>query len=393
MSRRVFLIVLDSFGIGEMPDAKMFGDIGVNTIRSVASSVEFSVPVMAGMGLFNIDGVDCLPGTGEPTAAYARLAEKSQGKDTTVGHWEIAGIVSDKALPTYPEGFPPDVIKAFEDKVGRKTVCNRPYSGTQVITDYGKHHVETGDLIVYTSADSVFQIAAHEDVVPLGELYDICQTARDMLTASQEHAVGRVIARPFTGTAETGFVRTANRHDYSLAPPSKTMLDHISMAGLETIGVGKIYDIFAGCGVSRQIASKNNEQGIAAACDLVKSDFAGLAFINLVDFDMLYGHRNDVDGYARALTYFDKKLGEFIKYLIEDDILIITADHGCDPADVESTDHTREYVPMLAYGKPVKSTNLNTRDSFSDISATICDYLEIDGPKSGESFWDLIRRR
>jgi phosphopentomutase len=391
MSKRVFLIVLDSFGIGAMPDAEAFGDVDVNTIRSVASSVEFDVPVMAQMGLFNIEGVSCRPAAVSPTAAFARLAERSKGKDTTVGHWELAGLVSPKAFPTYPDGFPADVIKKFEDKVGRRTVCNKPYSGTEVIADYGKHHVETGDLIVYTSADSVFQVAAHEEVVPLKELYDICQTARDMLTASGEHAVGRVIARPFVGGADTGFVRTENRHDYSLAPPNRTMLDYISAAGLETIGVGKIYDIFSGRGISRSVASKNNDEGMAAACELVKSDFAGLAFINLVDFDMLYGHRNNINGYAMALTSFDKKLGDFVKYLKDDDMLIITADHGCDPGDVVSTDHTREYVPMLAFGKPAKSTNLDTRDSFADVAATICDYLEVDAPENGESFWNNIR--
>lgn len=393
MNKRVFLIVLDSFGIGAMPDAESFGDVGANTLKSVSGSPEFNVPTLREMGLFNIEGVDCCEKSTAPTASYARMAEKSMGKDTTVGHWEIAGVSSPRALPTYPNGFPQDIIDAFEKKVGRKTVCNKPYSGTEVIADYGEHHMKTGDLIVYTSADSVFQIAANEAVIPLEELYDICQVARDMLTEENGHPVGRVIARPFVGTDKSNFKRTSNRHDFSLAPPRKTMLDYIMDAGLDTIGVGKIYDIFAGQGVSRQIKTKDNADGMDKTLELAKEDFSGLAFINLVDFDMIYGHRNNIDGYAGALSAFDIRLAQLLSLLREQDIVIITADHGCDPGYIESTDHTREYVPMLAFGAPIKpGVDLKTRSSFSDIGATICDYLNINAEIEGDSLLFSILR-
>ncbi len=393
MAKRVFIIVLDSFGIGELPDAHKFGDVGANTLRSIAGSSAFNAPELTRMGLFNIDGVDSRPGVDAPTASYARIVERSMGKDTTIGHWEIAGVVSPQALPTYPNGFPADVVEAFEKAVGRKVICNKPYSGTDALVDFGEAHVSTGDLILYTSADSVFQIAAHEEVVPLEELYRYCQIARDMLTASGVHAVGRVIARPFLGKDKTDFKRTTNRHDFSLTPPKKTMLDCIRNAGMETIGVGKIYDIFAGVGVSEQLKTTGNTHGMEVTLELADRDFEGLAFVNLVDFDMLYGHRNDVDGYAKAMTDFDAQLTVFMQKMRPDDLLIITADHGCDPGFAASTDHSREYVPMLAYGADVRAgVNLHTRQSFADIAATTCDFLGVEAALDGESFWTEIRK-
>ncbi|MEG0914066.1 MAG: phosphopentomutase [Oscillospiraceae bacterium] len=388
MKKRVFIIVLDSFGVGELPDAESFGDAGANTLRSISASEKYSTPELKQMGLFNIDGVDFASGVDYPSACYARMSEKSMGKDTTIGHWEIAGIISPKAMPTYPNGFPCEFIDAFEKAVGRKTLCNKPYSGTQVLVDYGEEQMKTGDLIVYTSADSVFQIAAHEDIIPVEELYEICQKARDMLTESGVHAVGRVIARPFIGTDKTNFKRTTNRHDFSLNPPKKTMLDFIKEAGMATIGVGKIYDIFAGVGVSEKIKSTGNSNGMDVSIRLAdRTDFEGLAFINLVDFDMLYGHRNDIDGYATAATVFDVQLKEFVKHMQQNDLLIITADHGCDPGFTKTTDHTREYTPMLAYGSDIKSgINLHTRSTFADIAATTCEYLGVKADIDGTSF-------
>ena len=379
--KRVFLIVLDSFGIGEMPDAARFSDEGSNTLAAVRKSDKFNCPNMIKLGLFNIDGVEC--GIDTPSGSFARMCELSMGKDTTIGHWEIAGIVSKEPLPTYPHGFPREVITEFERQTGRKTVCNLPYSGTEVIKDYGKHHIETGDLIVYTSADSVFQIAAHEDIVPVDELYRYCGIARNILVG--KHGVGRVIARPFTG--EYPFTRTANRHDFSLLPPSETMLDRIKNSGLDVISVGKIYDIFAGVGVCESHKSKSNADGMSIAKELQNKDFSGLCFVNLVDFDMKFGHRNDVEGYANALSEFDAWLPKFIKDMREEDILIITADHGCDPS-TPSTDHSREYVPMMIWGKKIKSgVNLGTRRGFSDICATVLDYLGVDkGNTKGQSF-------
>ncbi len=393
MAKRTFIIVLDSFGIGYEPDADLFGDVGANTIKSIAASPKFDTPLLREMGLFNIEGVDCKKGVAAPTASFARLREKSMGKDTTIGHWEIAGIVSPKPLPTYPDGFPRDVIEKFEKLVGRKVVCNKPYSGTDVIRDYGEHHMQTGDLIVYTSADSVFQVAANEAVVPIPELYDICQKARDMLTESGEHAVGRVIARPFIGTNKDDFQRTTNRHDYSLHPPKKTMLDYISEAGMDTIGVGKIYDIFDGIGVSEKLRTTGNRNGMEVTLELAARDFEGLCFVNLVDFDMLYGHRNNVDGYAAAMTEFDGQLREFLPKMRPDDLLLITADHGCDPGYTKTTDHTREYVPLLAYGAGVKAgVDLGTRFGFCDIAATVCDYLGVPADVEGSSFLADIKK-
>ncbi len=388
MAKRVFLIVVDSFGMGELPDAAEFGDVGANTLKSVSTSDKLNIPVMSSLGLFNIDGATGRPKAQNVVGSFARLAEKSMGKDTTIGHWEIAGVVSNHALPTYPNGFPRDIMEKFEKAVGRKTVCNATYSGTEVINDYGEHHIKTGDLIVYTSADSVFQVAAHEEVVPIKELYDICDTARKILTESKTHAVGRVIARPFIGTDKTNFKRTTNRHDYSIDPPHDTMLDVISKSNLSTIGVGKIYDIFNGKGVLEKILSKGNDNGMDITIELAKRDFEGLAFINLVDFDMVFGHRRNIDGYANCLSEFDVKLKQFMQQLKEDDILMITADHGCDPGFTKTTDHTREYVPFIVYGEKVKQgVNLGTRESFADISATILDYFELCAPQLfGESF-------
>ena len=381
--KRIFLIGLDSFGIGEMEDAADYGDKGTNTLRSVASSPYFHMPNMAKLGLFNIEGVDCITKTEQPTAVIARMKEASKGKDTTIGHWEIAGILSEKPLPTYPDGFPEEVLDEFRKKTGRGVLCNKPYSGTAVIQEYGDAHMNTGDLIVYTSADSVFQIAAHEDIVPLETLYEYCRMARDILQG--EHGVGRVIARPFIGPCGGHFTRTPHRHDFSILPPSVTMLDQLSDHGKDVIAVGKIKDIFAGKGITEAVYTSGNEEGIEKTLAYLDKDFEGLCFVNLVDYDMLYGHRNDVDGYAGALTYFDEKLPEMIGKMKEDDILMITADHGCDPGYTVSTDHSREHTPFLMYGKKVVPENLGTRDTFADIGATVLDYFGIKPEFAGRS--------
>lgn len=387
MKKRVFIIVLDSCGIGEMPDSHLWNDEGSNTLRSIRKSKEFNCPNLKKLGLFNIDTVG--GGVKKPLASYARMKETSMGKDTTIGHWEIAGIISPNPLPTYPDGFPDEVIEEFSRLTGRKVLCNKPYSGTEVIKDYGEEHVKTGALIVYTSADSVFQIAAHEDVVPIEQLYEYCSIARNMLQG--KHGVGRIIARPFTG--EYPFTRTANRHDYSLEPQGTTMLDVIKENGLDSISVGKIYDIFAGVGFTESHRTKSNANGMDIAIDIARGEFNGLCFVNLVDFDMKFGHRNDIDGYAKAMTDFDKQLGEFLRLMRCDDLLIITADHGCDPA-TPSTDHSREYVPCLIYGNNIKKgINLGTRDSFADIAASVLEYLELDPQKvSGESMLNVIHK-
>ncbi|MBE6794790.1 MAG: phosphopentomutase [Ruminococcaceae bacterium] len=387
MSKRVFLIVLDSFGIGEMQDAYKFGDVGANTLRSVSKSPYFNLKNLKKLGLFNIDGVEFLESEDSPLGAFGRFSEKSMGKDTTVGHWEISGVVSDSSLPTYPNGFPEEVMDEFSKKCGRGVLCNKPYSGTDVLRDYGEEHIKSGDLIVYTSADSVFQIAAHEDVVPIEKLYEYCIIARGIL--KDEHGVGRVIARPFKG--ENGsFTRTSNRHDYSLEPPKKTMLDFIKAVGKSTIGVGKINDIFAGRGLSEYVYTSSNADGISRTLQYLDRDFTGLCFVNLVDFDMVYGHRNDVDGYAKALSEFDKALPEIISKLKDDDVLIITADHGCDPGFLKSTDHTREYIPALIFGRRIKNIDLGTTEGFCSIGKTICDYLDVESDIDGESFLSEI---
>ena len=381
--KRVFLIVLDSFGIGAMPDAPSFGDVGVNTLASCATSPKLSIPNMLKAGLGNIDGVSAVPAEAAPTGAYARLTEASMGKDTTIGHWEIAGLVSESPLPTYPNGFPEEVLAPFREATGRGVLANAPWSGTEVIEKYGAEHMATGDLIVYTSADSVFQIAAHEDIVPPEQLYEYCRIARKILQG--KHGVGRVIARPFVGKPGS-FQRTANRHDFSLEPPAETLLDAIKAAGLDSIGVGKIYDIFAGRGTTEHVYNKSNADGMAHTDDFAAQDFHGLCFVNLVDFDMQYGHRRNIDGYANALTEFDTWLGQFLPKLGPEDLVMITADHGCDPGYAATTDHTREYVPLLVLGQGVKPVNLGTRKSFSDIAATVAELLDVKYTTPGKSF-------
>ncbi len=386
MIKRVFLIVLDSVGIGELPDADDFGDEGSNTLRSCYESGRLNIPNMQKLGLFNIDGIDYTEPCDKPAGAYGRMAEKSKGKDTTTGHWEICGLVSDKPFPTYPDGFPEEILSKFSEKTGRGVLCNKPYSGTKVILDYGKEHIASGDLIVYTSADSVFQIAAHEDIVPIDELYRYCSIAREILTG--EHAVGRVIARPFKGE-HPDFVRTPNRHDFSLVPPADTIIDELSKSGFDVIPVGKIYDIFAEKGFDKAYPTSSNADGMKLTDSFAHTDFNGLCFVNLVDFDMVYGHRNNTEGYTNALNEFDEWLGGFMEKMKADDLLIITADHGCDP-ETESTDHSREYTPLLIYGNKVKSVNLRTRSSFADIGKTVTDIFGIDSKASGESFKDTI---
>ena len=385
---RVFLIVLDSCGIGEEPDAAQFGDVGSNTLRSCAASPEFNMDNLIAAGLGRMDGVDYLPQSEHPTAAVARLRELSRGKDTTIGHWEISGIVSENPLPTYPHGFPEEVLAPFREATGRGVLCNLPYSGTEVIKDYGRQHLETGDLIVYTSADSVFQIAAHESIVPPEQLYEYCRAARKILQG--KHGVGRVIARPFDG--EWPFHRTTRRHDFSLEPPAETLLDAVVAAKKDMIAVGKIHDIFAGRGMTDFTYTAGNTDGLVKTMELAGRDFEGLCFVNLVDFDMLYGHRRDPDGYARALHEFDAWLPEFLKKLGEDDLVMITADHGCDPRFMKHTDHTREYVPLIALGRRVKPVNLGTRDGFCDIAATVAELLDVPYRTQGHSFAaDILR--
>ena len=383
MIKRVFLIVLDSFGVGELEDAGEYGDKGANTLRTISKSPFYKDANLRSLGLSDIPGVDFLEKGKDPVGAYGRMVEKSRGKDTTTGHWEIAGLISGEPFPTYPNGFPDEIIKEFSEKCGRGVVCNKPYSGTEVIKDYGAHHVKTGDLIVYTSADSVFQIAAHEKVVPVETLYEYCRIARNILRG--KHAVARVIARPFVGDEDSGFTRTANRHDFSLEPPGETVLDVLKAGGLDVIAVGKITDIFVGRGITESIFTHSNTEGMAAAENLLSRDFHGLCFVNLVDFDMLYGHRNDIDGYAKATAEFDGWLSGFKDGMREDDVLIITADHGCDPGDV-STDHTREHVPLLVYGNKISPAALGTRNTFADIAATVSELLGVTFSSPGDSF-------
>lgn len=364
--KRVFLIVLDSFGIGECPDSGDFGDAGANTLLSIQKSEKFCVKNLARLGLFNIDGVAGEKST--PIGVYGRLQEKSRGKDTTTGHWEIAGLVSDSPMPTYPDGFDKEIIDEFCKRTGRGVLCNKAYSGTEVIRDYGEIHQKTGDLIVYTSADSVFQIAAHTDTVPLETLYEYCKIAREIVS------VGRVIARPFT-TVDGEYKRTADRRDFSLKPHGETMLDRLKQKGRDVISVGKIYDIFAGEGITEYYLTHSNDEGMQKCAELLQKDFNGLCFTNLVDFDSLFGHRNDIDGYAEAISRFDSWLGTFLDNLKDEDTLIITADHGCDPGDV-STDHTREYVPFLLYKNGIVPQNIGTQLGFDYASKTVEEILQ-----------------
>ncbi len=374
MKKRIFLIVLDSLGIGELPDAHLFGDIGTNTLKSISKSPNFNIPNLISLGLGNIDGVDYLPTVKSHLGKIARLREKSMGKDTTVGHFELSGVVMEKPLPTYPNGFPKEIIDLFIEKTGVPGIlCNKPYSGTEVIRDYGDEHIRTGKPIVYTSADSVFQIAAHQDIIEVDELYKLCEIAREILQG--KHGVGRVIARPFTGY-NGQYTRTQWRRDYSLEAPGITMLDILMGRGVKVTSIGKIYDIFAGRGICCSFPTHSNSDGMAALDEVEANGTEGLIFANLVDFDMVYGHRNNVNGYASALSEFDKWLGGFLPKLTPDDLLIITADHGCDPGDI-STDHTREYVPAIIYEKDGKSENLGTVEGLDFVSKTVLSELGI----------------
>ena len=377
MMKRIFLIVLDSFGIGAAPDAADFGDENTNTLGSVVKSEKFFGPNLQKLGLFNIEGVTCAAPVERPAGNYGRLREKSRGKDTIIGHWELAGIISKKAMPVFPDGFPAGFVEEFEKRTGRKCICNKPYSGTEVIKKYGEEHLKTGDLILYTSADSVCQIAANEAVIPVEQLYSYCETARELLAG--DLAVGRVIARPFTGTSADNFTRTPNRHDFALSPPSPTMLDILESHGKDVISIGKIHDIFNGKGITESYKTTGNADGMEKISKISERDFSGLCFLNLVDFDMLYGHRRDVDGYAQALTDFDRFLTDFMQDMKADDLLMITADHGCDPAYMKTTDHTREEVPVLMYSKSVRGgVNYGIRDGFTCVANTVCRQLGLE---------------
>ncbi|MCO5169675.1 MAG: phosphopentomutase [Planctomycetes bacterium] len=384
---RAVVIVLDSVGCGAMPDAARFGDAGADTLGHIRDAVGLSVPVMADLGLSRL-----LAGVGErgePTGASGRMAERSNGKDTTVGHWEMVGIVSEQAFPTYPEGFPPEVLEPIERAIGRRFLAFGPYSGTDVIRDHGAEHVKTGRPIVYTSGDSVFQVAAHEEVIPPEELWRLCQTARALLDGP--HRVGRVIARPFVGTPERGFTRTANRHDYSVPPPAPTLLDRLHGRGDAVVAVGKIADIYDGRGITRALGSKSNVDGIQQTLDLLgaRGDEA-LVFTNLVEFDSLYGHRRDPAGYRDCLQAFDAALPRLVEALGPRDALFITADHGNDPT-YRGTDHTREYVPVLAAGPTVRPADLGTLESFADLGATLAENFGVE-VAAGRSFLGRIAR-
>ena len=392
--KRVFLIVLDSCGVGELPDAADFGDVGSFTLRSAASDASFSMPNMEKLGLFHIDGVygavnaKGLGKTARKTfkGSVCKLAERSKGKDTTTGHWEISGIVSESPMPTFPDGFPKKLIDELSKRTGRGILCNKPYSGTDVIRDYGKKQLATGDLIVYTSADSVLQIAAHDQLIPTEQLYEYCKIAREICQG--DWGIGRVIARPFTG--EWPYTRTALRHDYSLVPPP-TMLNVLSDAGYAVHSVGKIIDIFAESGITEYVRTQNNAEGIERTLEEMDKDFEGLCFTNLVDFDMQYGHRNDIPGYAKALSYFDSKLPEMLTKMRDEDVLMVTADHGCDPA-TPSTDHSREYIPLVAFGKPVSAgKNFGTRACFADIAQTILAYFGVKNSLAGEAIDGMLK--
>lgn len=386
--KRIFLIVLDSMGVGELPDAAAYGDAGSNTLRALCSSDRLSIPTLKELGIFNIQEVGCGHPIEKPIGCFGKLAEQSRGKDTTTGHWEIAGVISSRPMPTYPQGFPRQLMEELERRTGRKVLCNKPYSGTKVIQDYGQEHIKTGALIVYTSADSVLQIAAHEDAIPPQKLYEICRIARDIMQG--EHAVGRIIARPFTG-CWPDYTRTSNRHDFSLAPTGTTVLDLMTESGLDVIGVGKISDIFAGRGVGQSYRTNGNTDGMERTIELAGQEFHGLCFVNLVDFDSVYGHRNDVNGYAAALTATDRLLPDLMERMTEGDILMITADHGCDPS-TPSTDHSREYTPILVWGKGLRAgVDLGVGKTFADIGATISDCFGLDsGRLAGTSFLQRI---
>ena len=389
--KRVIILVLDGVGIGELPDAELFGDAGANTLGNLAEAVpNFALPSLQKLGLGNIAPLRGVPPSPRPRGAYGKLGEKSRGKDTTVGHWEIAGYIKSIPFPVYPRGFPADLIAGFERLIGRKTLGNKPASGTAILEELGEEHIETGYPIVYTSADSVFQVAAHEEVIPTEELYRICSLARGMLKG--KHAVARVIARPFLGKPGE-FARTPRRHDFSLPPPEETILDVLVRHGRRTLGIGKIHDIFAGKGISSSIPTKGNNEGINATIKAIENGGFSLIFINLVDFDMEFGHRRDPEGFARALSEFDARLGEILAALGDDDLLFICSDHGTDPTFTRHTDHTREYIPCLAVGRPVEpGAGIGTRTAFSDIAATVAEYLSVPSLPSGRSFWGLITK-
>ena len=384
MINRVILFVLDSVGIGALPDSEKFGDIDVNTLGHIASSTDdFKIPNLRKLGIGNIKGVDAIEAVKSPLGAFGRSLEASNGKDTTTGHWEIAGLLIDQPFKTYPDGFPDYIIKEFEEKTGRKVVCNKPASGTVILDELGEEHMKTGNAIVYTSADSVFQIAAHEDIIPLEELYSMCQIARDMLMG--EDQVARVIARPFIGTPGH-FERTSNRRDYSLKPFNKTVLDMAKDNGLEVKAVGKIVDIFDGEGITEDVHTKDNMDGVDQTIHFLKQDFKGILFTNLVDFDAKYGHRRDVKGYREALEALDARIPELFEAMKSDDVIIFLADHGNDPA-YKGTDHTREYIPVLVAGEPIKeNVDLGTLETFADIAATVSDMLNIPQTPHGKSF-------
>lgn len=373
--KRVFLIVLDSLGAGESPDAAAFGDVGAHTLKSIFGTGRLHIPNLRRLGIGHIEGLSFLGANTEPIGSVARLRELSMGKDTTVGHWEIAGHCSDAPLPTFPDGFPEDLISEFERLSGRHVLCNRPYSGTEVIRDFGEEHLRTGNLIVYTSADSVFQIAAHESVLSREELYGLCRKARELLVG-EKYGVGRVIARPFGGEAPN-FYRTDGRRDFSLIPPAGLLPEAVKAAGLASISVGKIYDIFGGVGFTEHTLTHSNEEGMEKTKWWMKTDFCGLCFTNLVDFDMKWGHRRDAMGYADGLSAFDAWLGEVLDLLGEEDLLLITADHGCDPCFLSTTDHTREYTPLLLYRKGMSPRNFGTLDGFDTVAATVAEALGI----------------
>lgn len=387
--KRAIIIVLDSVGIGALPDAENYGDQGADTLGNIARAMNgLSLPHLEKMGLGNIAPLKGIPPSPHPTAAYGKLREQSQGKDTTVGHWEIAGLVKLQPFPLYPNGFPPDLVGKFEKAIGKKVLGNRAASGTQIIEDLGEEHIRTGYPIVYTSADSVFQIAAHEEVIPVEELYRISRIARELLQG--EDAVARVIARPFIGRPGE-FVRTSHRHDFSLPPPENTLLDLLIQQGQKTYGVGKIYDIFAGKGISKWVTIEDNRDGVDKTLEAMDRKGFSLIFTNLVDFDMKYGHRRNVEGYAQALLEFDARIPELLDKLGREDILFLTADHGCDPTYLAHTDHTREYVPLLVIGTVVRAgVNLGTRESFADIAQTIAGYLEVPKLTYGKSFLQKI---
>ena len=387
--KRVIILVLDSVGLGELPDAYKYNDEGSNTLGNIAKAVDgFKLPNLQMLGLGNIDNIVGYAREDNPIGSYGRMKEKSNGKDTTTGHWEMTGIVLDKPFPTYPNGFPKELIDKFEKAIGTKVLGNYPASGTVIINELGDSHVKTGYPIVYTSADSVFQIAAHEEVIPIDKLYEMCQIARDMLKG--EHAVGRVIARPFIGKSGN-YTRTTNRHDFSLDPVRRTVLDACVDKGFRVKGVGKIQDIFNKKGITDTVHTKDNMDGVDKTIDYMNEEFDGVIFTNLVDFDMQFGHRNDILGYANALTLLDNRIPEILENLKDGDILIITADHGCDPT-VKGTDHTREYVPLLVFGNKLKKgINLGTRDGFIDLAETISEYLSLGETFGGKSFLNDLR--